>query len=77
MVSGTDGAVHRGDVCDVVDNFIIYNNPGTSQWGCTDVSSVDFRSTNLGQKIGYPTTSWRSPTIGKFFCSARSTASAG
>lgn len=54
MVSGTDGPFTGADVCDVVDNFIIYNNPGTSQWGCTDVSSVDSGALNLGQKIGYP-----------------------
>lgn len=53
-VSATDGPFTGADVCDVVDNFIFYNNPGTSQWGCTDVSSVTSGALNLGQKIGYP-----------------------
>lgn len=53
-VDGADGPFIGADVCDVVDNYVIYNNPGSSQWGCTDVSSVTSGTLNLGQKIGYP-----------------------
>lgn len=47
-----DGAFPTGGVCDEVDNFIVYNRPGTNQWGCTDVGSVDSSALNLGTKIG-------------------------
>lgn len=49
----TDGAFNGADVCNEVDNFIIYNNPDTNQWGCTDVGAVTSGALNFGSKIGY------------------------
>lgn len=49
----SDGAFNGAGVCDEIDNFIIYNRPGTNQWGCTDVGSIASGGTNLGEKIGY------------------------
>lgn len=54
VVATTDGAFTGGGVCDVVDNFIIYNRPGTNQFGCTDVGSIVSNALNLGSKIGGP-----------------------
>lgn len=48
----SDGAFNGGDVCDTVDNYMIYNNPGTNQWGCTDVGAVTSGALNLGTMIG-------------------------
>lgn len=53
IVSSSDGAFIGADVCGEIDNFIIYNNPDTNQWGCTDVGDVVSGGTNLGTKIGY------------------------
>jgi hypothetical protein len=36
----TDGGFLNANVCDEVDNYIIYNYPNTSQWGCTNVGDV-------------------------------------
>jgi hypothetical protein len=47
-----DGPFPNGLNCDEVDNYIIYNRPGTNQWGCTDVGEVDSGALNLGSKIG-------------------------
>lgn len=49
----TDGPFTAGGVCGEIDNYLIYNNPGTNQWACTDVSSVSSNALNLGEKIGY------------------------
>lgn len=49
----SDGAFNGANVCDEVDNFIIYNRPSTNQWGCTDVGSVVSGALNLAAKIGY------------------------
>jgi hypothetical protein len=49
-----DGAFAPATRCDVVDNFIVYNNPGTNQWGCTNVSSIASAANNQGAKDGAP-----------------------
>ncbi len=48
----SDGAFSGGGVCDEVDNFIIYSNPMTNQWGCTDVGDVVSNPLNLGAVLG-------------------------
>ncbi len=48
----TDGPFSGGGVCDEVDNFIIYSNPMTNQWGCTDVGDVVSNPLNLGTILG-------------------------
>ena len=47
-----DGPFVGGGQCDEVDNFIIYSNPGTNQWGCTNVGSTISGALNLGIKLG-------------------------
>ncbi len=49
-----DGPFTTGGATDTVDNFMIYNRPGTNQFGCTDVGAVTSNALNLGTKIGYP-----------------------
>lgn len=36
----SDGAFNGGNTTDVIDNYMIYNNPNSNQWGCTNVLSV-------------------------------------
>lgn len=36
----TDGAFSGATRCDYVDDFIVYNNPNTQQWGCTSAAST-------------------------------------
>lgn len=50
----TDGAFTGGTVCDIADNYIVYNRPGTNQWGCTNASSVVSGGSNLGSKLAGP-----------------------
>lgn len=50
----TDGAFTSGDVCDVTHNYIVYNRPGTNEWGCTNASSVVSSGLNLGSKLVAP-----------------------
>jgi hypothetical protein len=47
----TDGAFTGADVVDEVDNFFVYNRPGTNQFGHSD-SFVVTSSVNLGAMIG-------------------------
>ncbi len=49
-----DGAFTGGTVCDITHNYIVYNRPGTNQWGCTDASSIVSSGLNLGSKIIAP-----------------------
>jgi len=48
----TDGAFDGGTSVDIIDNFLIYNRPGTNQWGCTDVGDVVSNALNLGSMVG-------------------------
>ncbi len=48
----TDGGFNGGTVCDELDNFIIYNRPGSNQWGCTDVSAVSSGALNFASVLG-------------------------
>lgn len=48
----TDGPFTGGGTCDEVDNFFIYNDPGTSQWGCSDAGAVTSSALNLGAILG-------------------------
>jgi hypothetical protein len=49
-----DGAFNGGTTCDIVDNFIFYNDPSTNQFGCTNVGDVVSGALNFGSKIGSP-----------------------
>lgn len=50
-VDSSDGAFVGANVCDITDNFIVYNRPNTNQWGSTDVGSVTSNALNLGSKL--------------------------
>ena len=54
FATAVDGAFTNADVCDVVDNFIVYNRPGANQWGSTNVGAITSNALNLGSKIGGP-----------------------
>lgn len=47
-----DGAFDGANVCDEVDNFFIYNNPRTNQWGCSDAGDVASGALNVASVIG-------------------------
>ena len=47
-----DGPFTDGGVCTELDNIIVYNRPGTNQFGCTNAGDVTSNPLNLGQKIG-------------------------
>lgn len=47
-----DGAFANGTRTDIIDNFLIYNNPGTNQWGCTDALSVTSSALNFSSADG-------------------------
>ena len=49
-----DGAWNGGNVCDVVDNYNIYNQPGTQNWGATDLGSSLSTNAYYGSKDGAP-----------------------
>ncbi|UOF80254.1 phage stabilization protein [Caudoviricetes sp.] len=50
----TDGAWQGATVCDTVDNYIIYNQPNTQNWGATDLSSALSTNAYFGSKDGSP-----------------------
>lgn len=50
----TDGPWQGADVCEVVDNYNIYNQPGTQNWGATDLGSSLSTNAYYGSKDGAP-----------------------
>lgn len=54
VVSSTDGAFTGADRCDIIDNFIIYNRPGTQQWAATSPLSVATPALSFSSKDGAP-----------------------
>jgi hypothetical protein len=53
IISTTDGPWTGGNVCDVVDNYIIYNQPNTQNWATTTVN-VTTSPALYGSKDGSP-----------------------
>lgn len=53
-LSNLDGAWTGADVCDVVDNYNIYNEPNTQNWGATDLGSSLSTNAYYGAKDGAP-----------------------
>jgi hypothetical protein len=39
VLPSTDGAFSGADVVDIVDNYFVYNNPGTQQWAASNLLS--------------------------------------
>jgi hypothetical protein len=49
-----DGAFTGANSVDIVDNYFVYNNPGTQQWGASDLLSTISSSTSYAFKDGAP-----------------------
>jgi len=49
-----DGLWSGATSCDVVDNYIAYNQPGTQNWAVTDLASPFTTTGNFGSKDGSP-----------------------
>ena len=50
----TDGAFSGGSSVDIVDNYFVYNNPGTQQWGASGLLSPISSSTSYAFKDAAP-----------------------
>lgn len=50
----TDGAFSGGGTVDIVDNYFVYNRPGTQQWAASDVLSPITRALSFSSKDGAP-----------------------
>jgi hypothetical protein len=54
VLPSTDGAFSGANTVDVMDNYIVYNNPTTQQWGATDLLSPLSPQTSYSLKDGAP-----------------------
>jgi len=54
QLPSSDGPWTGANVCDVVDNYIIYNQPGTQNWAATDLYSCLSTNAYYGTKDGSP-----------------------
>jgi hypothetical protein len=54
VLPSSDGAFSGGTSVDIVDNYFVYNNPGTQQWGSSDLLSPISSSTSYALKDGAP-----------------------
>ena len=54
QLPSTDGPWQGANICDVVDNYIIYNQPGTQLWAATDLGLVTSNNAYYGSKDGAP-----------------------
>lgn len=54
VIPSTDGAFTGADRCDVVDNYIVYNRPGTQQWAATSPLSTTTPALSFSSKDGAP-----------------------
>ena len=53
-LASTDGPWQGASVVDVVDNYNIYNEPNTQNWGCTDLGLASSSEALYGSKDGSP-----------------------
>lgn len=51
-----DGLWPGATACDTVDNYIVYNEPGTQNWAATDLGLAVTTTGNYGSKDGSPDT---------------------
>jgi hypothetical protein len=56
QLPATDGPWQGANVCEVVDNYNIYNQPGTQNWAATDLGSSLSTNAYYGAKDGAPDT---------------------
>ena len=54
VLPSTDGAFSGANTVDVMDNYIVYNNPTTQEWGATDILSPISPHTSYSLKDGAP-----------------------
>lgn len=54
VIGAGDGAFTGADRCDVVDNLIIYNKPGSQQWAATTALSTATPALSFSSKDGAP-----------------------
>jgi hypothetical protein len=54
VLPSSDGAFSGGTSVDIVDNYFVYNNPGTQQFGSSDLLSPISSSTSYALKDGSP-----------------------
>ena len=54
QLPATDGPWQGASVCDVMDNYIIYNQVGTQNWAVTDIGSPFSANAYYGTKDGSP-----------------------
>lgn len=50
----TDGGFIGGGRSDVLDGYMVYNQPGTQNWGATSLNSVSSPALSVGKKDGAP-----------------------
>jgi hypothetical protein len=54
VLPNNDGAFTGANSVDIVDNYFVYNNPDTQQWGSSDLLSTISPSTSYAFKDGAP-----------------------
>jgi hypothetical protein len=54
VLPSTDGAFSGANTCDIIDNYFVYNNPTTQQWGASDLLSPISPTLSYGLKDGSP-----------------------
>jgi hypothetical protein len=54
VLPSSDGAFSGANTVDVIDNYIVYNNPTTQEWGSTDLLSPISPQTSYSLKDGAP-----------------------
>jgi len=54
VLPNTDGAFTGGNTVDIVDNYFVYNNPNTQQWGASNPLSPISQGLSFSSKDGSP-----------------------
>jgi len=54
VLPSTDGAFSGANTVDIIDNYFVYNNPTTQQWGASDLLSPISLNTSYSLKDGAP-----------------------
>lgn len=54
FASIADGGFTGANTVDIIDNFIIYNNPNSNQWGATGVGTVTSGALSVGAFLSAP-----------------------
>ena len=54
VLPSSDGAFTGADIVDIVDNYFVYNNPGSQQWAASNILSPITPALSYGNKDGAP-----------------------